>query len=241
MRHSGAYVNSAYAIASHTVVNASKILLPETPQFWLGCSMSESVGLNRFALKRARILYSVFSQVIGLESAGVEGMSVLGMHTKMPCFNASIIRKSKYIWLNTAGMLWHMPFLPGAFLHALLLMEAICFTSEIGWSWKSLHSRRKVLCPASSIRETQASSTRICSYLLRRDSWKVCRILLTLVCTTRSLSIALVFIRETRRFFISKRWKWDWPSPWKGVNLCISMVVDWTRLLCSPRVLALCS
>jgi hypothetical protein len=38
--------------------------------------MSESVGLSRFVLIRAEILYSVFSQVICPHSDGVVGMSV---------------------------------------------------------------------------------------------------------------------------------------------------------------------
>ena len=48
--HSGACVNSAYAIASHTVANASKVVLPGTPRYWLGCSSSEIVDHNRFAI-----------------------------------------------------------------------------------------------------------------------------------------------------------------------------------------------
>ena len=98
------YVNTAHAIASRTVVTASKIVLPETSQSWLGCKMSETVGLSGFVLIRARILYSVSIQAIGLHSAGVVGMSVLGMHNTMPCFCCYMIRTFKYIWLNRASM-----------------------------------------------------------------------------------------------------------------------------------------
>jgi len=190
--------------------------------------MSKTVGLSRFVLIRARILYSVFSQAIGLQSAGVVGMSVLGMHNTMPCFCCYMIRTFKCIWLNKASMSFlmlyqltlknsrHMPFLPGAFLHVPLFVEAISFSSEMGGSRKPLHARGKVLCQAFSVRETQASFIRIGSYLLCRNSTKLCRMPLAVVFATPFLSIALVIIRETNRFLICTRWKWDWISPLKG-------------------------
>jgi hypothetical protein len=102
-----------------------------------------------------------------------------------------------------------MPFLPGALLPTPLLVEAISFSSEMGVSRKSLQPTGKVIHQAFSIRETQATLTRIGSYLLCRNSTKLCRMNLAVFYATPTLSIALVIIRETCRFLVCKRWKWD--------------------------------
>ena len=142
-----------------TVVNASKIVVPGSPKYWLGCR-KQSVGFSLFVLIRARILYSVFCKVICLYSAGVVEMSFLGMHTTMPCFCCSMIRTSKNIRLNVARMSplmlfqltlkisIQMPSLSGALLQATLLTTAFSPSSVMGVPRKSLHSSGKFLCPA---------------------------------------------------------------------------------------------
>ena len=62
---------------------------------------------------------------------------------------------------------------------------------------------------------------------------------LVVVCVTLSLSIMLVTVRDYRRFRICNRWKVDGLSSWKRVDSFISIVIDWTRLLCSRTILVL--
>ena len=54
--HRGSYVTSAFEIASLTVATASSIVLPVTPQYWLGCNSSDKSGLRRSATILAKIL-----------------------------------------------------------------------------------------------------------------------------------------------------------------------------------------
>jgi hypothetical protein len=52
----GASVNKAYAKASRTAVTTSHIVLPGTPQYWLGRIMSEGADLIRIVIILAAIL-----------------------------------------------------------------------------------------------------------------------------------------------------------------------------------------
>jgi hypothetical protein len=117
--------------------------------------------------------------------------------------------------------------------------RAFISSSVMGVSRKSLlHPSGKVLCPAFYIRVTHAPSILIGSYILCRDSTNVCRMPLVVFCVTLTLSI-MPLIRDSRRFHICKRWNRDGFSPRKRVASCVSVVMDWTRLLCSRTVLAL--
>jgi len=132
-----------------------------------------------------------------------------------------------------------MQSLSWALLQAPLLTAAFSSSSVLGVSRKFLHPIGKVLWPSFSIRVTHASSAWIGSYLLCRNSIKFYKIPLVVVYVTTPLSIMLVIIRDTRRFRILWRRKMDGLSPWKRVASCVSIRMDWTRLLCSRTVLAL--
>jgi hypothetical protein len=77
---------------------ASYTVLPKMPRYWLECNRIGSIYFVRFAAIRARILWSVFSKVIGLQSQGVVGVSVFPIHTTMRCICCSMIQSSTYIW-----------------------------------------------------------------------------------------------------------------------------------------------
>jgi hypothetical protein len=131
---------------------------------------------------------------MGLYSAGVVGETVFGMHITIPCFCCSLIRPSKYIWLNRASVTSfmvsqfpfknyrQMPSLPGAMLQAPLFTAVFSPSAVLGVSRKSLHPIGKILCTAISISVTHASSTCIRSYLLCRYARKACRMPVVVVC-----------------------------------------------------------
>lgn len=130
-------------------------------------SMSESLGLSPFAIRLTRNLQSFFSKVIGLESAVVLGLSVLGMHTTIPCFCCSMIRPFKYIWLNRASRSFlilthltlkspkHLLTLLLSLLQTPLLTAAFSSSSVMVVFRKSFHPNGKVICSAFYTRVTR--------------------------------------------------------------------------------------
>jgi hypothetical protein len=83
--HRGVLVVSACAIASRIVAIASMMVFCGTPQYCKADMLSSSTGFNRFAMILAKSLKSVFSNVIGRNSAGVVGFRCFGKQTIVPC------------------------------------------------------------------------------------------------------------------------------------------------------------
>jgi len=129
-----------------------------------------------------------------------------------------------------------MQSLQGALLQAPVVTSALSSSSVLGVSRKFVRPISKVLWPFFSSRVTHASSAWTGWYLLCRNSTKLYKMPQVVVYVTRSFTIMLVIIRDTRRSRIIRRWKWEGLSPWKRVASCVSMIMDWTRLLCSRTV-----
>ena len=146
------------------------------------------------------------------------------MHTTMPCFCCSMIRKSKNIRLKVAKMsplmLSHltlkisieMPSLYGALLQATLLTAAFSPSSVMGVPRKSLHSSRTFLCPAFSIREKRIIHLNRFTFASQELSI-ILQNSLMVACVITSFSVTLVIIHEKGRSHNCRRWERDGLSP----------------------------
>ena len=133
-----------------------------------------------------------------------------------------------------------IPSLLGALLHARLLKTASVCASVMGVSRKSLHPSSKFLSTAFSIRVKLTLSTWKESHLLRRNSRYFAERPRVRLCYTFLLSM-LVIISVTCRFRIFRRCKIVHFQDFLEQNVAsfVSVVVDWSRLLCSRKILAL--